>query len=110
MANWPRLLPVRSAQSKVTIAVAIFVKLATWRLVRSAHRRGKEVYVWTVNDPVTMSTLMGLGVDGIITDEPARARSVLAQRARMSSVERLLVHVAALLGVRQDRHLDTDET
>jgi len=38
------------------------------------------------------------GVDVIITDEPALARSVLAQRAKMSLVERLLLEVAALLG------------
>jgi glycerophosphoryl diester phosphodiesterase len=89
--------------------LAVSVKLATWRFVRAAHRRGKEVYVWTVNDPLTLSTLMGRGVDGIITDEPARARGVLAQRARMSSVERLLVQLAAFLGAGRDSHLDLDD-
>jgi len=53
---------------------------------------------------------MGHSVDGIITDEPARARSVLEQRARMSSLERLLVHIAALLGVGRENNLNTDET
>jgi len=89
--------------------LAVNTKRATWRFVRAAHRRGKDVYVWTVNDPVTMSTLMGRGVDGIITDEPARARSVLAQRARMSSVERLLVQLAVFLGAGRDSHLNLDE-
>jgi glycerophosphoryl diester phosphodiesterase len=37
-------------------------------------------------------------VDGIITDEPELARKVLAERAEMSSVERLLIHTAVLLG------------
>ena len=41
---------------------------------------------------------MSLGVDGIITDEPELARTVLAERAELSSVERLLLHTAIILG------------
>jgi len=67
-------------------------------LIRSAHDSGKEVYVWTVNDAPTMSTLIGHGVDGVLTDKPALARSVLDQRAQMSVPERLLLELAGLLG------------
>ena len=54
--------------------LAVNVGLATPKLIRSAHAAGKDVYVWTVNDPLTMSRLISQGVDGLITDEPAVAR------------------------------------
>ncbi len=54
--------------------------------------------MWTVNDKVTMSTMIGRGVDGLITDHPALARAVLAERAEMSPVERLLLELALFLG------------
>lgn len=37
-------------------------------LLSQAHSRGKEVYVWTVNDESTIRELLGIGVDGIVTD------------------------------------------
>jgi glycerophosphoryl diester phosphodiesterase len=45
--------------------------------VACAHARGLEVHVWTINDPDEMRWLLGLGVDGIITDLPAVARAVI---------------------------------
>ena len=48
-------------------------KLVTPALVRSAHRRGLKLFVWTVNQPVEMRKLAGWGVDGLITDHPDRA-------------------------------------
>jgi glycerophosphoryl diester phosphodiesterase len=66
--------------------------------VREAHRRGVLVYVWTVNDPVDMSTLLARGVDGLITDDPALARRVLADRAEASFGEKLLLDLAGVLG------------
>jgi glycerophosphoryl diester phosphodiesterase len=46
-----------------------------------ARRRGYRVNVWTVNDPDEMRRLIGLGVDGIITDVPDVLRSVLESQA-----------------------------
>ncbi len=69
------------------------------RFVASAHDRGQDVYVWTVNDAPTMSTMVGRGVDGLITDKPALARRVLVERAKMSPLERLLLELAGILGV-----------
>ena len=85
--------------------LAVNAKTATPGFVRSAHRNGKQVYAWTVNDIVGMSTQFSRGIDSLITDEPALAREVLAQRAEMSSVERLLVEIAALFGMSADREL-----
>src|SRR5271156_471401 len=36
--------------------------------VEAAHRSGKAVHVWTVNDTAAMERLVGIGVDGIISD------------------------------------------
>jgi len=68
------------------------------KLVRQAHKRGVQVHVWTVNDPVDMSTLLGRGVDGLITDNPALARKVMTGRADASFGEKLLIDLAAVLG------------
>ena len=77
--------------------LAVNVGLAQPDLIRSAHRRGKQVHVWTVNDAVTMSSMMSRGVDNVITDEPALARSVLKQRASMGAVERLFIALAGAM-------------
>lgn len=36
------------------------------------------VYVWTVNSKSSMRTYINLGVDGLITDNPARLKDLLA--------------------------------
>lgn len=40
------------------------------------------------------------GVDVLITDEPTIARKVLQNRAAMGSLERILLKLAGILGVR----------
>ena len=69
------------------------------RLVSTASAAGKDLYVWTVNDPLEISAMISMGVDGIITDEPALARQVLTDRASMSSPQRLLLLLAERLGL-----------
>ena len=78
--------------------LAVSSNMVSGGFVRRARDAGKPVYAWTVNDPVTMSRMLSLGVDGVITDEPAMAREVLAERAAMSSAERLLVNAATFFG------------
>jgi glycerophosphoryl diester phosphodiesterase len=45
-------------------------KLVTPLSVAVAHRIGVEVHVWTVNEAAEARTLLAVGVDGIITDDP----------------------------------------
>ena len=78
--------------------LAVNMAMATPGFIRRIQSADKQVFVWTVNDQVSMSRMMSLGVDGIITDEPELARTVLAERAEMNSIERLLIHTAVLIG------------
>ena len=48
--------------------------------MRAAHRRGKQVHVWTIDDQPTIERLVDLGVDGIFTDRPDTLKTVLEQR------------------------------
>ena len=50
---------------------AVESRMATRSFIRAAHAAHKPVYVWTVNDPQRMIRMIGLGVDGLITDRPA---------------------------------------
>jgi glycerophosphoryl diester phosphodiesterase len=74
--------------------LAVNTSLASAGFIRRAHDRGKQVWAWTVNDPLAMSRLISLGIDGLITDRPALAREVLRERAGLSPVERLLLQAA----------------
>jgi glycerophosphoryl diester phosphodiesterase len=79
--------------------LAVNASTASPGFIRRAHANDKQVFAWTVNDVIGMSTQFSRGIDNLITDEPALAREVLAHRAEMSSVERLLVELAALFGM-----------
>jgi glycerophosphoryl diester phosphodiesterase len=50
------------------------------RFVESAHEVGLVVHVWTVDDEPTMSRLLDLGVDGLMTDRPTLLKEVLERR------------------------------
>jgi glycerophosphoryl diester phosphodiesterase len=78
--------------------LAVNMAMASSGFIRRTRAAGKKVFVWTVNDQVSMSRMMSLGIDGIITDEPELARNVLFERSELNSIERLLIHTAVLLG------------
>jgi glycerophosphoryl diester phosphodiesterase len=104
--DWPVGLLTAKAVGDLSTAdhdfLAVHAGIASPGFIRRAHQAGKDVYVWTVNDRLNMSRMMSRGVDGVITDYPGLARQVLAERAEMSSIERLLVTAALSIGLEPD--------
>ena len=90
--------------------LAVAQSMATPGFVSRSHEQGKQVFVWTINDAVTLSRMMSLGVDGVITDEPALAREVIAERVDLNPAERLLMHTAVLFGKPEPQRLYRDES
>ena len=50
--------------------------LLTRQVVRAAHRASVEVHVWTINNAAEAKVYLEMGVDGIMTDDPAALRSL----------------------------------
>lgn len=51
--------------------------MLTEQLVGKAHEQGREVWVWTVNSSRNLKEVLKFKVDGIITDYPERAQSLV---------------------------------
>jgi glycerophosphoryl diester phosphodiesterase len=54
-------------------------ELLTPRFAKDSRRLNVKLEVWTINDPSDMQRLLGLPVDGIMTDYPDRLLSLLAR-------------------------------
>ena len=93
--DWPMGILAARAIGDLSALDADFLAVNTGQLsghlLRRAHGSGKKVHVWTVDDPRAMSRMISMGVDGLITNDPALARRVMTQRAALSLPERLLV-------------------
>ncbi len=59
--------------------------LVTAQSVERLHREGREVWVWTVNEPVEARQLATAGVDAIITDAPQLIARALAPPREVGS-------------------------
>jgi len=104
--NWMvgQLMSVSAGDLKKLNAefIAVNAAFVDRKLVRAAHRNDMQIYVWTVDDAPTMSTMIGLGVDGILTNRPKVLEKVLTERADMSVPERLLLEFGELMGVKAE--------
>ncbi|MGW1539579.1 glycerophosphodiester phosphodiesterase [Streptomyces sp. NPDC002309] len=56
------------------------IQVVDRRFVRTAHARGLQVHVWTINEAERMHRLLDLGVDGIMTDHIDTLRKVMEDR------------------------------
>jgi glycerophosphoryl diester phosphodiesterase len=52
----------------------------TAEFLAEAHRLGLRVVPWTANETADMKALIGLGVEGIISDRPDRLREVMREK------------------------------
>lgn len=52
------------------------VPLVTRSFVNAAHRSGRVVHVWTINNRQEMERLIDLGVDGLVSDDIETLRNV----------------------------------
>lgn len=62
-------------------AVHPFWRLVTPAVMERAHALELDVNAWTVDDEATIRRLAALDVDGIITNDPARARAAITSLA-----------------------------
>lgn len=56
------------------------IPVTTPKVIGRAHDMGVAVHVWTIDETAEMNRLLDLGVDGIMTDQPARLRDVFSER------------------------------
>ncbi len=66
-------------QIPMTYDVGIELGLVNRGLVKRAHRRNIAVQYWTINDADDMRTLIELGCDCIMTDDPILLKSILEE-------------------------------
>ena len=73
----PVRVPLLLAAARASV-LTLHHALVSAAVVRAARARGAAVVAWTVNDPGRIALLAALGVDGIVTDDPGKARETLA--------------------------------
>ena len=56
------------------------IPIVTRRTLEVAHKAGIDVHVWTIDDPLEMTRLLDLGVDGIMTDDTHALKDVFTAR------------------------------
>lgn len=59
-------------------ALALHHALVSRALVGAAHARGAAVLAWTINDPDRVASVVSLGADAIVSDDPEMVVRVLA--------------------------------
>lgn len=62
-------------------AFSVEAYFATSSLVNRLHDQGKEVYAWTVNSEESIQSMIDVGVDNIITDNPVLARELIYSKS-----------------------------
>jgi glycerophosphoryl diester phosphodiesterase len=68
-------------------------------LTRRAGQTGMEIYAWTLNDGIDLSSAASRGVAGLITDRPTTAIRVLGERSRLNPAERLTLDLLSRIAM-----------
>lgn len=55
----------------------LYFEAATADLIEAIHAEGKMAFAWTVTTPEEMTNLIEMGIDGIVTNDPGRAKVVI---------------------------------
>ncbi|MGJ3509621.1 glycerophosphodiester phosphodiesterase [Enemella sp. A6] len=79
----PRLRPAPGVVLQVPVTSTIAgreVRIVTPGFIRTAHDTGRQVHVWTIDEPHQMHALLDMGVDGLISDRIDVLREVLVER------------------------------
>jgi len=84
----------RPARLKVNF-LGTALSRANGAFVRTAHRQGQQVHVWTVNKTEAMQRMIDIGADSLITDRPAEAVRLVHQYNELSPSEGILRRVRA---------------
>ncbi len=85
--------------------LAVSGNTATSSLIRQARKHDQSVYAWTINDVDGMVGLIVLGIDGLITDDPALANEVINQIQTLLPFERLLLRFRHLLDIFDEENI-----
>ena len=62
----------------------LFLPVATPRFIADAHRLGRPVHLWTVDDPAHAAVLRARGANGILTNDPGRLAAFGIRAAALS--------------------------
>ena len=75
-ALFDRVLTQQSAITRATeigaMAIALHHRLARGELVKRAKQAGLHVAAWTIDDPIWIDRARAIGIDALITNDPAR--------------------------------------
>jgi glycerophosphoryl diester phosphodiesterase len=89
--------------------LAVSGSTATSSLIRHAQKRDQSVYAWTINDVDGMIGLIVLGIDGLITDDPALANEVINQVQTLLPFERLLLRFRHSLDIFDEERIEISQ-
>lgn len=56
-------------------------------LVTKIHNMGKQIYAWTIDDPVHMKRMLDLNVDNIITNDITLAKNIIYLNRKIKAVK-----------------------
>ncbi len=76
------LLSTRPTKSPTIFQVPVRqqgIEIITPHFIRTMHKRGAVIQVWTINDEEEMRRLYQMGVDSVMTDKPELAIKVAAE-------------------------------